>query len=167
MSPGSERLCSADLNKHCSLLESSILSFQGRRLIIDRRKVKRYGYGWAEGHQGAGGDSWGLLLAIQAPDKQFHSQAHGHLKKSHSCGESKAGPGTDVCGPGQVLRLSFNYLHGRQPPPPPTQTPTALNPLQPQPLTLPPTGKSIFLKQSPHYISSRLLLLLHEISGRL
>lgn len=49
----------------------------------------------------------------------------------------------------------------------PTQNPTALNPLEPQPLTLAPTRKCISLKQSPHYISPRLLLLLHKISGRL
>lgn len=52
-------------------------------------------------------------------------------------------------------------------PSPTPQTPTSLNPLEPQPGTRAPTRKCIFLKQSPRYISSWLLLLLLDISGRL
>ena len=66
-----ERGCAlSGFNKHCSLFEPSILSFQGHRLIIDRRKVKRYGYRWAEGRRGAGGDLRTVLHVIQAPDKR-------------------------------------------------------------------------------------------------
>lgn len=46
------------LNKYNIPFESSILHFQGRHLIIDWRKVKRYGYYQAEGHRGTEGDSW-------------------------------------------------------------------------------------------------------------
>lgn len=105
------------LNKHCSLLESSILSFQGRCLIIDLRKGRRYGYRWADGHRGAGGDSWEDPRRNSGPGQTVRSHARGHLKKSHSCRESKTGPGADACVPGQVLQLSFNYLGGRHLPP--------------------------------------------------
>lgn len=68
---------------------------------------------------------------------------------------------------GVHLPRSCGYLSITCPsrhPPTHTRSPTALNP---QPPTAVPTHKCIFLKRSPHYISSRPSLLLHRISGRL
>lgn len=108
------------------LFESSLLCFQGRCLIIDWRKVRRYEYYRAEGHRGTGGDSWEGPPHHSHPGQTVHFQACGHLKKSNSCGEFKAGPGADMelvytCrGPAVIFQLP------PQSTPPPHKLPPAL-----------------------------------------
>lgn len=71
------------LNKYNIPFEPSILHFQGRHLVIDWRKVKRYGYYRAEGHRGAEGDSWEGLPHNSDPGQIVHFQQRWHLKKSN------------------------------------------------------------------------------------
>lgn len=61
------------INKYNIPFESSILHFQGRHLIIDWRKVRRYGYYQAEGHRGTEGDSWEGLPHNSSPGQIVHS----------------------------------------------------------------------------------------------
>lgn len=114
--------------------------FQGRHLIIDWRKVKRYGYYSAEGRRGTEGDSWEGLPHNSDPGQIVHFQQCWHLKKSNPRGEFKAGPEADLHLAGylaescEVPWLSFNYHHNIHSPPsssPPTLPLPHTNTLRP------------------------------------